>query len=374
MSRSNLLGLDFATFAAWLRAAVGHETRHHAAAYRALMQTGRWEPSQVSVWVEAEQSRPGLLAQLTKLAEVQQSPTATRQLRAEDAEQGATIKHLLRLADGAEVETVVIPMAGGTEHTICVSSQVGCRMGCGFCQTARMGLVRQLTAGEIVAQVVAAVADLGRAPRNVVFMGMGEPLDNVEAVAQAVRVLSERRGLAIPERRITVSTVGRVDVFPRLAELGLLRSNLAVSLTSANDAQRSRLMPVNRQWNLATLKAALLALPLPPKRKIMISCAVIAGVNDSIEQCDELREWVAGLPVLVNLIPCNPIPGSEWRRPDDDTLLAFRAHLEAAGIEVRMRLTKGDSVMAACGQLGDPARGRAQRRSATLTMGPESQM
>jgi len=368
--RSDLLGVDFTTFSAWLHEHVGHARRFHAAAFRHLHLTGLWDPAAVPAWQEAERSRPGILATLAALADGDQVPTVSRRLEADDGDRGRTIKLLLRLADGAEVETVVIPMGGGERHTVCVSSQVGCGMGCGFCQTARMGLVRQLSAHEIIGQVLAAGRELGTTPRNVVFMGMGEPLDNVEAVAAAVAILTGSHGLKMAHRHITVSTVGRADIFPRLAELGLLRSNLAVSLTVADDTLRSKLMPVNRRHDLATLKAALLALPFPPGRRLMVSCAVIRDINDSLEQADRLIAWVQGLHVLVNLIPCNPIPGSAWQRPDDATLIAFRNHIEAAGVAVRMRLTKGDAVLAACGQLGDPAKGRSALRRSSLTPVP----
>lgn len=360
------LGRDFAAFSAWLGSFVGHDKRFHAASYRQLLTSGRWNPGDLAVWQEAERARSGVIATLAALLPDDLAPTVSKRLVAA-GDHGDTVKLLLRLADGAEVETVVIPMANGDRHTVCVSSQVGCGMGCGFCQTARMGLVRQLSAAEIVAQVVAAARELGTPPRNVVFMGMGEPLDNVEAVAGAVRVLTDPHGLALGHRHITVSTVGRADVLPQLAALGLTRVNLAVSLTVADDTVRSRLMPVNRRHDLAALKAALLALPLPRGRRIMVSCALIRDVNDTIAHADQLLAWVQGMNVIVNLIPCNPIPGSSWQRPDDAVLLAVRDRIDQAGVAVRMRLTKGDAVLAACGQLGDASKGRAGSRRRALT-------
>jgi 23S rRNA (adenine2503-C2)-methyltransferase len=183
-------------------------------------------------------------------------------------------------------------------------------------------------------------------------MGMGEPLDNLEAVAGAVAVLTDSCGLRLAARHITISTVGRVDQFPRLAALGLLRVNLAVSLSAPDDALRSRLMPVNRSWDLSALKQALLALPLPRTRRLLISYVLIAGVNDSPAQADALATWLSGLRAQVNLIPLNPIPGSHQRPAADAARELFRTRLLAAGVEVRLRATKGDGVMAACGQLG----------------------
>lgn len=349
--RVDLLGLDFAAFSAWLKETVGFDARFHAAAYRDLMADGRWDPDQVPLWRQRTGAED-LLPRLRALAAADQAPAEARRLEAVDDDLGRTVKLQLTLADGAQVESVLIPMAGGAHHTVCVSSQVGCRMGCTFCLTAKMGLVRNLTAHEIVGQVVASARVLGRPPRNVVFMGMGEPLDNLPAVAQAIRVLGDRHGLALAQRHITVSTVGRADILPRLAEEGLSRINLAVSLTVADDIKRSRLMPINRRHDVAELKRALAALPLPRGRRIMVSCALIAGLNDGAEDREALVAWCRDLPVLVNLIPFNPIPGSDWRRPDETSLHAFRDHLDRAGIPVRLRATRGDAVLAACGQLG----------------------
>jgi 23S rRNA (adenine2503-C2)-methyltransferase len=234
-------------------------------------------------------------------------------------------------------------------------------MGCTFCHTATMGLVRQLAAHEIVGQVLAVQARTGRRPRNVVFMGMGEPLDNLDAVAQAVRVLTDVCGLAIAFDHITVSTVGRVDGLARLPALGLDRVNLAISLSAADDGLRSRLMPVNRVYDLACLRAALAAFPLRPGRRFLISYVLIAGTNDAPAQAAALAKWCAGLPVLVNLIPLNPIPGSCELASPPAGMAAFHAELRRAGVQVRQRRTKGDAVMAACGQLGDP---RQRRRPA----------
>ena len=263
-----------------------------------------------------------------------------------------TRKAALRAGDGAVLESVLIPDEDRT--TLCISTQVGCPLACSFCATGEMGFTRNLTTAEIVDQVcrMKEALDPGERITNVVFMGMGEPLDNLPAVAQAIRVLGDRHGLALAQRHITVSTVGRADILPRLAEEGLSRINLAVSLTVADDIKRSRLMPINRRHDVAELKRALVALPLPRGRRIMVSCALIAGLNDGAEDREALVAWCRDLPVLVNLIPFNPIPGSDWRRPDETSLHAFRDHLDRAGIPVRLRATRGDAVLAACGQLG----------------------
>jgi 23S rRNA (adenine2503-C2)-methyltransferase len=350
--RHDLAGMTFAAFSAWCQELVGHHPRFHRAAYRQLMQDGRWAPAEVALWREAEATSPGTVKTLDAAAAALQRPAVVAERAAQDAEHGQTVKLQLRLHDGREVESVLIPMGRGAHHTVCVSTQVGCKMGCTFCQTARMGLVRQLSTHEIVGQVLAVAAHTGIAPRNLVFMGMGEPLDNLEAVAGAVAVLTDSCGLRLAARHITISTVGRVDQFPRLAALGLLRVNLAVSLSAPDDALRSRLMPVNRTWDLAALKQALLALPLPRGRRLLISYVLIDGVNDSPAQADALAAWLAGLRAMVNLIPLNPIPGNDQRPASGAARDRFRDRLLAAGVEVRLRATKGDGVMAACGQLG----------------------
>jgi 23S rRNA (adenine2503-C2)-methyltransferase len=359
--RSDLLGLAFAEFSAWTKGLAGHSGRFHRALYRQVMTTGRFAPHEIALWREAP---PAAVDQLRAAAAQCQVPTISARREARDEQGSTTVKLLMRLSDGAEVESVLIPMRAGAHRTLCVSSQVGCRMGCSFCHTAKMGLVRSLAAHEIVGQVAAAAAH-GLAPRNVVFMGMGEPLDNADAVARAVAALTASEGLGIAHRHITVSTVGRVDGIARLRELGLDRVNLAVSLGAADDTLRSELMPINRVAPLAELKRALMAMPLARGRRILVSYVVIPGVNDGDEQIARLVAWLDGLPALVNLIPYNPIPSRTWRAPSAAEVAAARDRLDRARIPVRLRTTRGDSVMAACGQLGDPSRRRRSPEPST---------
>jgi 23S rRNA (adenine2503-C2)-methyltransferase len=250
-------------------------------------------------------------------------------------------------------------MAAGGHHTACVSSQVGCRMGCGFCHTASLGLVRQLAAHEIVSQVLALRRATGVAVRNVVFMGMGEPLDNPLAVAQAVRVLGDPCGLGLARRHITISTIGRPESLARLAGWGLARVNLAVSLFAADDDLRAQFIPSHRPGGLAALRAALAALPLGRGQRVLLSVAVIPGINDGASAVEGLAAFARGLPALINLIPYNPIPSRPWAAPTPAAMAAMRDRLDAAGIPVRLRRTKGEAVMAACGQLGDAVRRQA---------------
>lgn len=318
------------------------------------------------MWQEAAAARPALIGRLEALADGDQCPTVIARDEAEDPIYGSTSKFLLRLADGAEVEAVSIPMAEDGHRTVCVSSQVGCKQGCAFCRTARMGLVRDLAAHEIVGQVVAVNRATGRPARNVVFMGMGEPLDNAAAVGQAARVLAERCGCSLSWEHITISTVGRLAGLARWEEVGLGRANLAVSLHAADDAIRASLVPAARIEPLAKLRAALGSLPLPRGRRIMLAVVVIPGVTDSPPLIEALVRWIADLPALVNLIPFNPFPGVPWRAPTHAESRAMRDALDQRGVAVRMRVTKGRDVLAACGQL---ARERG-RGSGAASPGP----
>lgn len=287
-------------------------------------------------------------------------------VRSDESTHGVTAKAILRLADGLDVETVSIPMGKG-RHTLCVSSQVGCKMGCEFCETGRMGLLRHLSAAEIVAQVLVARHRLGWSVRNVVFMGMGEALDNPDQVIQALRVLNDPAGLAIAQERMTVCTVGGVRGIERLRREGMPRLNLSVSLNAANDELRNKIMPVNRRDDLATLQRALIAYRPRPNFALGVNYCLLPGINDSREHVRQIAEFCEPLGrVLVNVIPYNPGTQPMTRAPTDAEVDAFIGWLREEGLPVRQRITKGRSVMAACGQLGDPS-ARARRRLATVS-------
>jgi 23S rRNA (adenine2503-C2)-methyltransferase len=231
---------------------------------------------------------------------------------------GDVVKFITRLADDLDIESVVIPMF--RRHTLCVSSQVGCRMGCRFCRTGQMGLLRNLTAAEIVGQVFAARHHLGIDIRNVVFMGMGEPLDNLDNVIQAIRVLTDQRGLDIARRYITVSTVGLTAGIDRLARIDGAPVNLAVSLNAPTDDIRSRLMPINRSIPMAALQASLLRYPLAKKSAFFMAYVLIHGINDRQEHARALAQYLAPLTVKLNLIPYNAAPDSQWQPPSASKL------------------------------------------------------
>ena len=263
------------------------------------------------------------------------------------AEDGAT-KVLFRLTDGAQVEAVRIPME--RRVTVCLSSQAGCALDCTFCVTGRMGAGRNLTAGEIVGQYLAIAREESIEPRsaNVVFMGMGEPLLNVPNVLSALDLLERE----VSPRRITVSTAGVVPGIEALAARSP-RPNLAVSLSAAADATRSRLMPVNRTWPIAALFDVLRRWPLEPGRRITFEVVLIDGVNDSVEAARRLARLVASVPSKVNLIPLNE--SDEWlgglSRPSPEKVDLFGRTLSDAGVAVTVRWSKGLGASAACGQL-----------------------
>ena len=258
-----------------------------------------------------------------------------------------------------ETESVIIPMRNrrGVSHTLCVSSQIGCAMGCEFCETAQMGLIRSLEPGEIVAQWFAARHHMGVHITNVVFMGMGEPLDNVENVIRAISILTDHRGPALAMRRITVSTVGRIEGIARLREQtekpGWRRLGLAVSINAPNDEIRSSIMPINRSAPLGELIPVLESWPVRKSAKICAEYVLIPGVNDQMDHADELADRLKRVPCCVNVIPYNPRRDSPWPAPKEESVQRFLDRLESRGQFCKRRKTKGRDTMAACGQLGN---------------------
>jgi 23S rRNA (adenine2503-C2)-methyltransferase len=255
----------------------------------------------------------------------------------------------------ASIESVLIPQferADGARDrlTLCISSQAGCGMGCAFCATARMGLVRNLRPGEIVGQVRAGrPVAAPRAITNIVLMGMGEPLANYDAVRTALEILTAEWGQAISPRRITVSTVGLAPMIPQL--IAETRVNLAVSLTATTDAQRARLMPVNRRYPLAELLRACRELPLPRRKRITFEYVMLAGENDADVDARRLVSLLHGLRAKINLIPFNPFPGAGFTPSPRERIDRFQAILRAHGINATIRESRGRDIQAACGQL-----------------------
>ena len=264
---------------------------------------------------------------------------------------GLTHKFVLTLADGAKVESV--SMRTEKRLTLCLSSQVGCALGCPFCATGLMGLVRNLSGAEVVAQVIV-MGDFHqwRDERfNLVFMGMGEPLANYEPVMEAIRILHDPRGLNLGARRITVSTSGVVPQIHRLAGEGM-PLGLAVSLHATTDELRDRLVPINRRWPLAELIPAAREYGLQTGRRVTLEYTLLAGVNDHEDDAVRLGRLARDLPSKVNLIAYNPVPGLPWKRPTPESVDAFARHLWPIAPAVTVRHTQGGEIWAACGQLG----------------------
>jgi 23S rRNA (adenine2503-C2)-methyltransferase len=326
------------------------------------------------------------LALRQRLADRCPIPSLTVADRA-DSGDGLTTKYLLRLADGQLIETVLMhyvdpadevqpgdkdagPGVVGGRHTVCLSTQVGCALGCVFCATGQMGLVRDLSRGECVAQVVHCsreLARLGARLSNVVFMGMGEPLANWPATWGAIETLIDRAGFGLSPRRLTVSTVGFVPGILQLAATDLpLR--LAVSLHAPDDELRSQLVPIGATWRLAEILAACREYQARGGRRVTFEYVLIAGVNDRPDQARLLARRLHRLRAHINLIPLNPTAGCHLRPSDPRTAEAFRATLEMAGVPSTVRSRRGIDIEAGCGQL----RSRAGQRRLGRTMRPVS--
>jgi len=261
-----------------------------------------------------------------------------------------TTKFLLRLEDGRQIESVFIPDTPA--QTFCVSTQVGCAMNCAFCLTGKMGFVRNLSAGEIAAQVrvLAHATGLARATFNIVLMGMGEPLHNYDATMKAIRILADPKGLALPPKRITLSTVGVLPGLERLAQEPLM-PNLAVSLHATTNEQRDLLVPVNRKFTLEDLIAACKRFPLAKRRRIMFEYVLLDGINDTPEDARRLVRLLDGIKAKVNLLPLNEAAGIPFSRPADTRVNAFAQILVDHDLVVTVRRSRGRDIRAACGQL-----------------------
>jgi 23S rRNA (adenine2503-C2)-methyltransferase len=261
-----------------------------------------------------------------------------------------TAKFLLALADGHLIESVFIPDT--PSQTFCLSTQVGCAMKCAFCLTGRMGIIRNLTAGEIVGQVRVLLRELDMLGQrfNIVLMGMGEPLHNYDATMKALRILADRQGLAVTSRRITLSTVGVLPALERLASEPFM-PNLAISLHSTAEDQRDRLVPINRKYGLQDLLDACRRFPLKRRNRITFEYVLLDQVNDTPEDARRLVKLLHGIKAKVNLLPLNAAPGIPFERPSDDRVNRFAAILANHQVTVSVRRSRGRDIRAACGQL-----------------------
>jgi 23S rRNA (adenine2503-C2)-methyltransferase len=292
---------------------------------------------------------------------------ATPALVHKDTSSDGTVKFLLELEDGRRIESVFIPDT--PSQTFCISTQVGCAMKCGFCLTGRMGLVRNLTAGEIAGQVRVLAGEIGlrTSKFNIVLMGMGEPLHNYENTMKALRILNDTHGLAVSPRRVTLSTVGVLPALERLASEPLM-PNLAISLHATSDAQREALVPVSRKYGLEDILAAARRFPMKRRNRITFEYVLLRGVNDTPEDARRLVGLLGSVKCKVNLIPLNEAAGIAFQRPSDERVSEFAAILANARVPLSVRKSRGRDIRAACGQLivEGTTRSPAQRAAALM--------
>lgn len=275
---------------------------------------------------------------------------STPRISSRERSADGTEKFLLQLNDGRHIESVFIPDTPA--QTFCISTQVGCAMACAFCLTGKMGLVRNLTAGEIVGQVrvLARELHLLTTPFNIVLMGMGEPLHNYDETMKALRILADEHGLGLPMRRVTLSTVGLLPALEKLAQEPLM-PNLAISLHAPTDAQRGALVPINKKYGIADIIDACKRFPLKRRSRITFEYVLLAGVNDAPDDARKLAKLLAGVKAKINIIPLNAAAGIDFERPSDEAIDRFARILAERGALVSVRKSRGRDIRAACGQL-----------------------
>jgi 23S rRNA (adenine2503-C2)-methyltransferase len=319
-----------------------------------LEEEKRWRADQIYSWIV--KARPDFSSMSNLPASVREELShrfgslRSSKVESELEDPDGSLKLQIRLRDGSAVECVLLEDIEGRK-TACLSSQVGCPMGCSFCRTGQLGFLRNLGPDEILEQFYHLKEKRGFIS-NVVFMGMGEPMLNLEAVRKAISLLSDPKGIGMSLRKITISTSGVVPGILDLAARGP-KVRLAVSLTVADPVLRSAMMPVNRRWSLPVLKEALMAYQAATGERITLEAVIIGNKNAGIEHAKVLADWVRPLKAQINIIPWNQVPGTDNTPPSAGQIRAFVATLEAQGIMVARRMSRGRGVMGACGQLGD---------------------
>ena len=293
----------------------------------------------------------------TLLAKLEEYDIVRLTIQRRQQSKDGTVKYLFGLPDGNCIETVVMRYTYG--NTVCVSTQVGCRMGCRFCASTQAGLVRSLTAGEIAAEIYAAQADIGQRISHIVLMGIGEPLDNFDNVMDFLTIISSPDGINIGMRNISLSTCGLVPMIDKLAQRKL-QLTLSISLHAPNDEMRSRMMPVNNAYPVAQLIDACRRYQKTTGRRISFEYSMVKGVNDSPETARQLAGLIKGMGAHVNLIPINPVDGSPYSATDAANVRRFQQLLEQLGVNATVRRRLGSDISAACGQLRREAREEAQ--------------
>lgn len=323
----------------WLKEHYGKGFYHAKAIYREVFKAGNFTFAHLP-----EFAKSGSFAD--ELAKDIVHPTEEI---VETQEDGDVVKFATKLHDGNIIESVIIPHPG--RNTLCISSQVGCKLACKFCSTGTMGFVRDLTVSEIVLQLFYARFHFKRPIRNVVFMGMGEPMHNLDAVIHAIKIFGDPRGFDIPPKQVSVSTAGDIEGLQKISTSGLTNLKIAISLHSADNETRTKLMPINNKYPLPKLREALLNYPLKKKEDFLIEYTLLPGMNDTMEDVQKLKEYLRDIPCRVNIIPYNPGVEGEFIRPTDEDLLRFHGWLVDAGLFALVRTSKGENIAAACGQL-----------------------
>ena len=354
--KTDLAGLELKELEAFVQS-LGHKKFHARQIYNGIWKRGVTEFADMSN-----------LSRDLRAALADQAFVSLPAVVHHDVSEDGTQKFVLRLADGKQIESVFIPDT--PKQTFCVSTQVGCAMGCAFCLTGKMGLIRHLTAAEIAAQVrlLARSTNLLDKPFNIVLMGMGEPLQNYDATMKAMRMLNEKEGFDMHPKRVTLSTVGLVPMMDKLAQEELM-PNLAVSLHAATEETRRAIVPPTKKYSLQDILDACKRFPVSKRRRIMFEYVMLAGVNDSDADARKLVKVLSGIKAKVNLLPLNAAPGIPFERPSDARINAFAKILADKGLMVSVRKSRGRDIRAACGQL--IVEGQGTRRSAGQKLAAE---
>ena len=353
---TDLAGLELKELETFVQS-LGHKKFHAKQIYQWIWKRG------VSDFNEMTNLSRELRASLAASATVSLPAVVTH-----DVSEDGTQKFVLRLADGRQIESVFIPDT--PKQTFCVSTQVGCAMGCAFCLTGKMGLIRHLTAAEIAGQVrlLARATDLLDKSFNIVLMGMGEPLQNYDATMKALRMLNQKEGFDMHPKRVTLSTVGLVPMMDKLAQEKLM-PNLAVSLHASNEETRRAIVPPTKKYSMQDILDACKRFPVSKRRRIMFEYVMLAGVNDSDVDARQLVKVLSGIKAKVNLLPLNAAAGIPFERPSDERVNAFAKILADRGLMVSVRKSRGRDIRAACGQL--IVEGQQARRSAGQRLAAE---
>lgn len=307
---------------------------------------------QISKWIYARYAEQfsdmtdlslGLRKKLSLVSNIDYTIKLNRYLNSTDG----TFKYLFELADGNKIESVLIP--DGKRNTLCISTQVGCAMGCTFCLTARIGKIRSLTTSEIIDQYLVVNRLNNHSVTNIVYMGMGEPLDNLDNTVKSLKIFISKDCIGLSPKRITVSTSGLV---PKIKELGnRITINLSVSLNAPYNELRTRIMPVNKVYPIEKLLAECRKFPLPNRKQLTFEYVLIGGLNDSDDDAMRLADLLKGINCKINLIPFNEAPPIQFSAPDDFRVISFQKILWSSGINARIRKSRGRDILGACGQL-----------------------